>query len=458
MSASTGPVARSSSPASPSGTLYTEAGATIVDAAGNSWYIQNGQMVENGVVDSGTNRVIAEAYVNGVIWQENASKLWWGKTNAPGAYDGWSPNGGTHKNPVPTSPDGTILASGDLTGAGTAVSAIVDGKGDTWTIQNGKVVESGVVDNGTANVIELAIKNGVIWQENASNLWWSKTNGPNAYDGWTQGLAPVPVAMTWVPGGGNHASSPGNWSAHRAPVAGDQLTMLSGTMNLTGNALAGDPLTVGVQGGTTAAVINVTGAAAVTERTVGFASVKLTVNLATNSRLTGGFSTGPGDSLLIQGPGSFANTASSFDSLAVINADVVGAGSFTVNSAHAVAKLEFMHGVAATQSVSVSGYEAYGQEYGTVQIDDPSNFHASVSLGFGDITLQGLKADSCTFTNGMLSLFAGNSVVDTVALTMQTTGYTPVGFGVSQTATGISIHGNGSAYTDGGTLLPLHIK
>lgn len=456
MPANLGPITRSSSPASPSGTLYTGVGATIVDAAGNDWYIQNGQIVENGVVDTGTNHVIAEAYVNGVIWQENTSKLWWAKTNAPGAYDGWSPNGGTLKNPVPTSPDGTILATGDLTGAGTAASAIVDGKGNTWTIQNGKVVESGVVDNGTANVIELALKGGVIWQENASDLWWSKTNGPNAYDGWTQGLAPVPVPMTWVPGGGNLASSPTNWSAHRAPIAGDTLTMVSGTMNLTGSALAGDPLNVGVQGGTDVAVINVTGAAAITERTAAYGSISVTVNLAANSRLTGGFSTGPGNSLLIQGLGSFANTATSIDSLAVINANVVGVGSFNVYSAHSVAKLEFMHGVAATQSVAVSGYESYGQEYGTVQVDDPHNFHAAISLGFGDIIMQGLKADSYTLKSGLLSLYSGKSVVDAVALTMQTTNFTPVGFGVSQTATGISIHGNGAAYADGGTLLPLH--
>ena len=85
MSASPGPVARSSSPASPSGTLYTEAGATIVDAAGNSWYIQNGQTVKNGVVDSGTNRVIAEAYVNGVIWQENGVQAVVGQNQRTGS-------------------------------------------------------------------------------------------------------------------------------------------------------------------------------------------------------------------------------------------------------------------------------------------------------------------------------------------------------------------------------------
>ena len=58
-----------------------------------------------------------------------------------------------------TSPNGTVVTAN--TGG-----AITDSKGNVWTISaSGLVVENGVADTFTANVTELAFKNGVLWQE-----------------------------------------------------------------------------------------------------------------------------------------------------------------------------------------------------------------------------------------------------------------------------------------------------
>lgn len=65
------------------------------------------------------------------------------------------------------SPSGTIVlaGSGDL---------IVDSQGNVWAINDqGLVTVNGVPDTNTAAVIELAFVNGIVWQENDNNLWWS---------------------------------------------------------------------------------------------------------------------------------------------------------------------------------------------------------------------------------------------------------------------------------------------
>ena len=152
-----------------------------------------------------------------------------------------------------TSPNGTVVTAN--TGG-----AITDSKGNIWTISaSGLVVENGVADTFTANVTELAFKNGVLWQENTSFLWYAKVgNVPGSYHGWSPAtpVAPVPVARQWVGGGNNSAGNPNDWNDHGVPRVGDSLTMSSGTMNVTGHQLMGDT----IRAPTSATVtINVTG-------------------------------------------------------------------------------------------------------------------------------------------------------------------------------------------------------
>jgi len=147
----------------------TSTGA-ITDANGDTWAVAGGKVTVNGVVDPTTANVIELAYVNGKVWQENASDLWWAKTVPT---DQWSPTNGTPKSPLPysTSPNDTVI----LVVAGTSTGAITDGDGDKWAVAGGKVTVNGVIDPTTANVIELAYVNGKVWQESASDLWWAKT-------------------------------------------------------------------------------------------------------------------------------------------------------------------------------------------------------------------------------------------------------------------------------------------
>ncbi|MBN8900797.1 MAG: hypothetical protein J0H57_07145 [Rhodospirillales bacterium] len=73
--------------------------AAIVDAAGNKWTITSGgQVAVNGVVDATTARVTVLAYEKGLVWQENADKLWWSKSKPT---DAWGPAAGTTTSPIP---------------------------------------------------------------------------------------------------------------------------------------------------------------------------------------------------------------------------------------------------------------------------------------------------------------------------------------------------------------------
>lgn len=160
-----GTAATPSVPASGNGTVVSNTSAEIVDASGNIWTITTGaQVAVNGAADPTTANVIELAYVNGVVWQENSSDLWWSKTSPSASW-------ASGANPLPAS----LSANDTVIKAGSA-SKITDGNGNVWSITSaGQIAVNGITDASTANVLEIAYVNGAVWQENSAGLWWSKT-------------------------------------------------------------------------------------------------------------------------------------------------------------------------------------------------------------------------------------------------------------------------------------------
>src|ERR1700748_592322 len=78
-------------------TVVTVNGSTITDVHHNVWTLDNGQVEVNGVVDPTTANVIELAYVNGQVWQRNASNLWWPKSSPDAS---WLPAYGTPVSPL----------------------------------------------------------------------------------------------------------------------------------------------------------------------------------------------------------------------------------------------------------------------------------------------------------------------------------------------------------------------
>ena len=131
----------------------TSTDSPIVDASGNLWAIQNGQVTVNGVADQSTRNVSELAYVNGQVWQENADGLWWSKSSPT---DGWNPPSGTSQSPVPTSAALSHLwigQTGAFENAAGWSPVGVPQAGDTATVTDGTVM----VNGGDATGVNFAL-------------------------------------------------------------------------------------------------------------------------------------------------------------------------------------------------------------------------------------------------------------------------------------------------------------
>ena len=88
---------------SPSGTVVTTVGPTVIDSIGEIFSLtaNPGQIAVGNppVADNTTSGVVALAYVTGNVWQENSANLWWYKAQASGT---WAPTGGTSVSPLTT--------------------------------------------------------------------------------------------------------------------------------------------------------------------------------------------------------------------------------------------------------------------------------------------------------------------------------------------------------------------
>jgi hypothetical protein len=118
---------------------------------------------------------------------------------------------------------------------------ITDATGNTWSIVDGQVAVNGAVDPTTANVTEMAYENGVVWQKNSDNLWWSKTS-PSA-----QWSPPYGTSVDPVPG--QHASA-----NDTVVIAGATGTIVDGQLN-EWTIVNGKVVINGVPDGTTGRVV-----------------------------------------------------------------------------------------------------------------------------------------------------------------------------------------------------------
>jgi hypothetical protein len=319
------------------------------------------------------------------------------------------------------------------------------------------------------------------------------------------------ATRTWIGGGNSNASNAADWSPSGTPKPGDSLSVTgpltqpfpSYTMSVYGNALADDTVstwaanltlndysamsvTVSVQLGSdtinlaTGSTLNLatsgfvyTFGGSATVNITGNANLKLTdgghttVNILSNhGRWTGTFDViGYHSGALTINSGQNAeflnNGASSvsFSANVVVPTTVIGTGTFSVSSG---ARLEFVSGVSG-QTIAVESTAA-GYGGGKLVLDHARQFAGEVILGRADavpmraapeidLLALGAVADSYSFKNDMLSIFAGHKVIDTLRLHDST----QFGFEVEKTTGGVSILAyTDAAHTKVGSALPIH--
>jgi hypothetical protein len=294
---------------------------------------------------------------------------------------------------------------------------------------------------------------------------------------------------TWVGGSSNNNNNnnsvyaAGNWSAAGVPAPGDQLFLLQGTANMKGGDLSGDAITMGatnrlppmtptpasltpvlnVSGGATVkvavggdfftptdnrSIINVAGPDNVDinsdTSTHAAGRSDFTVNI-TRGTMTGSVNLFNGNGV-IDGPGKFKNVNSSLViGSMIIKSDMIGTGSTSLTFMH----LELDDRVSVGQTFTVNPASS-------LTIDHPGQFYgvvvATTTPGSGplsEIDLGGIKADSYSMTNDLLTLYAGDKVVDSLVLHA-----TPARTFVGQGSSGVVIELNGQSTGVSG--LPLH--
>ncbi len=223
------------------------------------------------------------------------------------------------------------------------------------------------------------------------------------------------VARTWNGGAGNDASNPNDWSPAGAPQPGDSLTIGSGTIDVSGNDLAGDTLSVSpytASGGSEVADIATNGPATL-DLSVLLGTANVTVApgsvLTLNAQVNAGYLNVSGGTL------SFIGT-SSFDAYKTVLSDrLTGNGTLDLyggNATGAFLEVNGPVGSGLTFNISSNGAGDAG-----LQIDHPGKFHGDIQLQSGFAAFIGLQATSADLSGDILALFNGAQLVDSVRLT-----------------------------------------
>jgi hypothetical protein len=219
------------------------------------------------------------------------------------------------------------------------------------------------------------------------------------------------TTRTWIGGGNNKASNPKDWSPAGVPQPGDSLSMGSGTMNLSGTALAGDTLTIG--GGATADIN--TGHAAVLKLATQVPGAHINIGVACGSTLTLTANFGSYSYLNVSGGTLRFIGTSSFGAFSTVLSDTLtGTGT-----------LDLSGGNASGESMAINGAVGSGLTFNIhsipgdagLQIDHPRAFAGDINMQqSGWVALMGLHATSGELLNGILELFNGSKLVDLVRL------------------------------------------
>jgi hypothetical protein len=298
---------------------------------------------------------------------------------------------------------------------------------------------------------------------------------------------------TWLGGGNNQANNPNDWSPAGVPQFSDNMLMTRGTMNITDFDLGNDPAFPGVVGLNRAlavegnATINLDDNAAVFPAVFsGHATINVedrnnmflqvgnggvaasaTVDLKANSQWVGGFLTiSPGTGqLIINGAPhatfvNFVGTAGGsavegVGSVVTINADIASPG-YSIGAFDG-GKL-VINGSVGSGTIAVGSNFLPNPVIGTAIISRPDEFHGTLDLTVGEIDLNGLaRADSYSYTNDLLSIYAGGRIIDQTRLTQQNEGAGPLPFSVVKTHGGVALFTNIDPVHPAGTILPVHV-
>jgi hypothetical protein len=215
---------------------------------------------------------------------------------------------------------------------------------------------------------------------------------------------------TWVGGGNDNASNPNDWSPAGTPQLGDALSMAQGVMNVSGDSLAGDTLSI-----TGPVDINTRAGAQLNLRVSGGSPANVYVHGKldlTAHVLIGGNLHTSGGTIRFIGPNAF-----DVHSHAEFNSNLVGSATLSMSGGNAAGtSIEIDGAVGAGLTFDLTG----GAPVLSLQLDQPHRFHGLIDIGnpfsLGYVAFMGLHATSADLRDDILQMFDHNRVVDTVRL------------------------------------------
>ncbi len=152
----------------------------MTDSTGAVWTMNADTTISmNGSVIPGSGGTAYVTVEGGVVYAQDASTgtwyTWDGNTLVPTTSPPITPSPAATATPTPTptpTPSATpnpvqILLGTNPTGS------LTDSAGNKWTIANSEVMMNGAPAGFTASVAEIALYNGVIYQENDFGRWYS---------------------------------------------------------------------------------------------------------------------------------------------------------------------------------------------------------------------------------------------------------------------------------------------
>ena len=373
--------------------------AAILDSGQNVWTIIDGQVARDGVADPATANVIALEYKNGLIWQENADRLWWSYSQAADGSSLWTP--------------GTVPTARDWIGGGDNNVS----NPDDWS-------PSGAP--GPADTLMMAY--GTLPLNNVLNVYG------NALAGDTLNIY--------------HPSSPStqtiNLIGADASIKTDQGFHVRGSWSPLD-----DVININASGGTSNLSLNVY------ENTLNV-QVAPDSTLVMNDIVDSSNFTASGGTIEFIGDNIFKPLR------AVFNDRLIGTATINESASTAYGSVVFMEvngfvGCGLTLNLS-----SLGSEFSNVglQIDHPKEFHGTINTIEGFVAFMGLHATSGEILNGMLKLFEGDKLVNATRFTGQTSDPIAGVLQLQQNSAGVMVTNEFSQrYQPGGigTAIPLTI-
>lgn len=241
------------------------------------------------------------------------------------------------------------------------------------------------------------------------------------------GLKPVPTDRTWIGNqdGNNNASNPDNWNPTGVPQPGDALSMPSGTMNVRGNDLAGDTLSVNAPALPLQTIdINTSAAARLHLHLSSSSSPTATVNVNVQGTVmltadVPGFNGFP--RLNVSGGTIHFVGSSTFTAAQVFDDNLIGSAALNLTAPGGTHSTEYMEIKGAVGGGLTFNISANGPPNVSLLIDNPSQFHGLIDIhtappptpsGWGYVAFMGLHVTSWDIRNDMLQMFNGNKLVD----------------------------------------------